>query len=220
MFRDRSHAAELLVKLLEDHGVTPDVIAAIPRGGVPIGRAVADAFGVPLAVVVVKKIGAPDNPELALGAVTNDGTAYLNELVLDAFGLGPLDVEEATERSLAAARKRAEAYGIDADAMAALVTGKRVVVVDDGLATGATVRACCKQVMALGAASHVVAVPVADPDAVVEMQDEGCAVIAVETPPHFSAVGQFYESFAEVSDEEVAAMLDSAVGVRRGPATA
>lgn len=216
MFENRTDAADRLVELLDEHHVDPEVVVAIPRGGVPIGRRVADAFGVPLVVVSVKKVSAPSNEEFAIGAVTDAGVEYVNEQAVDRLGIDEETVERQRKRAVDAARERAAQLGLDAEKTAAQVRGKRVVVVDDGLATGATARACCRHVRDLGAASHVVAVPVASPDSVADLQDEGCEVLAVETPRYFAAVGQFYESFTQVDDAEVAELLSGDGPHRRG----
>lgn len=209
MFQNRLEAADRLVDLLADHDLDPEVVVAVPRGGVPIGRRVADAFGVPLVVVSVKKIGAPRDEEFAIGAVVADGTGFVDERTVLALGLDEETVARQRERALTAARERAAQLGLDPEETADRLRGKRVVVVDDGLATGATVRATCRYVRDVGAESYVVAVPVASPTSVADLADEGCKVLAVETPPHFGAVGQFYVSFDQVDDDEVAALLAS-----------
>lgn len=206
MFRDRTDAGRRLADLLDDRDVTADVVLAVPRGGLPVARPVADALGAPLDVVVASKIGAPDNPELAVGAVASDGTLWRNEELLDRLGVSDAYVERERESEARAAREKLERYrGTDAPPD---VEGKRVLVVDDGLATGATVTAALRQVRNAGASSVVLAVPVAAPDAVERLRSEADEVIADETPPHFGAVGQFYESFPQVSDEEARSYLD------------
>jgi len=205
MFRDRTDAGRRLADLLDDRDVAADVVLAVPRGGLPVASPVADALGAPLDVVVASKIGAPDNPELAVGAVASDGTLWRNEELLDRLGVSDAYVERERESEARAAGEKLERYrGIDA---LPDVEGKRVVVVDDGLATGATVTAALRQIRSAGANSVVLAVPVAAPDAVERLRTEADEVIAEETPPHFSAVGQFYESFPQVSDEEARSYL-------------
>ena len=206
MFRDRRDAGRQVAELLEGHDIEPDVVLAVPRGGLPVGRAVADALGVPLDVVVARKLPAPGNPELAVGAVAADGTVWLNDGYVADLGVDESYVEQATEREReAAARKLARYRG---DRPAPDLAGKVDAVVDDGLATGATVRACVRQVRDAGAARVVVAVPVGPPDTVERLREEADEVVCVETPPHFGAVGQFYESFPQVSDEEAMGYLE------------
>ena len=157
-------------------------------------------------MVVARKLPAPGNPELAVGAVAADGTVWLNDGYVADLGVDESYVEQATEREReAAARKLARYRG---DRPAPDLAGKVVAVVDDGLATGATVRACVRQVRDAGAARVVVAVPVGPPDTVERLREEADEVVCVETPPHFGAVGQFYESFPQVSDEEAMGYLE------------
>jgi len=206
MFRDRRDAGRQVAELLEGHDIEPDMVLAVPRGGLPLGRAVADALGVPLDVVVARKIPAPGNPELAIGAVAADGTVWLNDGHVTGLGVDESYLEETTEREReAAARKLARYRG---DRPAPDLAGKGVAIVDDGLATGATVRACVRQVQDAGAARVVVAVPVGPPDTVEQLREEADEVVCVETPPHFGAVGQFYDSFPQVSDEEAMGYLE------------
>jgi predicted phosphoribosyltransferase len=205
MFRNRTDAGRRLADVLEDHCVDADVVLAVPRGGLPVGRAVADRLGVPLDVVAARKIGAPSNPELALGAVASDGTAWLNRPLIEKLGVDEAYLDDETAREHEAARRKVERYR--GDRPAPELAGRTVLLVDDGVATGATTTACLRQVREAGATRVVLAVPVAPPDAVERLRGEADAVIAVETPPHFGAVGQFYERFDQVPDEEAVAYL-------------
>ena len=206
MFRDRTDAGRQLADLLDDHDVTADVVLGIPRGGLPVARPVADALGVPLDVVVASKISAPNNPELAVGAVASDGSVWRNDELLDRLGVTDEYFERERESEADAARAKLEQYrGTDEPPD---LTDARVVVVDDGLATGATTIAALRQVRAAGARSVLLAVPVGSPDSVERLRAEADEVLAVETPPHFSAVGQFYDSFEQVSDDEAMGYLE------------
>jgi predicted phosphoribosyltransferase len=205
MFRDRREAGERLAALLRANDVAADVVLAVPRGGLPVGRAVADALGVPLDVVVARKVGAPGNPELAVGAVAADGTVWLNESLVADLGLDDAYVEGAVERERTVAEGKLARYRQGRPPLA--LEGKHVIVVDDGVATGATTTACLRQVRTGGPARVVLAVPVAPPGTVERLRSEADEVLAVETPPSFSAVGQFYERFDQVSDEEAASLL-------------
>jgi predicted phosphoribosyltransferase len=206
MFQNRTDAGRQLADLLDDHDVAADMVLGIPRGGLPVARPVADALDVPLDVVVASKIGAPNNPELAIGAVASDGSVWRNDDLIDRLGVDEEYVERERRSEAEAAREKLERYRGTDDPPA--VEGKRVVVVDDGLATGATTTAALRQVREAGASWVGLAVPVGSPDSVERLQSEADEVIVLETPPHFSAVGQFYESFAQVSDEEAMEYLD------------
>jgi predicted phosphoribosyltransferase len=198
MFEDRADAGRRLAELLEGHDVDADVVLAIPRGGLPVGRAVADALGVPLDVVAARKIGAPGNPELAVGAVAADGTVYLNDEHLAELGVDQTFLDAAVEREQEAAREKVSRYRGERPPLD--LRGKTVVVVDDGVATGATTIACLREVREAGAASVLLAVPVGPPGTVERLRAEADEVVCLETPPHFVAVGQFYDSFTQVSD--------------------
>lgn len=204
MFRDRTEAGEKLGELLRSQDVEADVVLAIPRGGLPVGREVADALGLPLDVVVAKKLGAPHNPELAIGAVAADGSVWLNHDLVDSIGVEESYIEEARRREMEAAREKERRYrgrtGYDGLG--------RVVIVDDGIATGATVTACVECVRNAGATYVLVAAPVGSPDTVERLREVADEVLCVETPPHFGAVGQFYGEFGQVSDEEAMRYLE------------
>lgn len=207
MFSDRTDAGEQLAAVLRERDVRADVVLAVPRGGLPVGRVVADSLDVPLDVVVARKVGAPGNPELAIGAVASDGTSWLNESLIDGLGLDASYVDDEVERERATAAAKLERYRGDRPPLA--LAGKRVVIVDDGVATGATTIACVRQVRNAGAAYVAVAVPVAPPDTVDRLAAEADDVICVETPSRFAAVGQFYGSFEQVADEEARSYLGS-----------
>jgi len=212
-FADRADAGRQLAAVLDDHDVEADLVLAIPRGGLPLGRAVADALGVPLDVVVAAKIGAPSNPEFAIGAVASDGSAWLDRATIDRLGLGAGYVEREREREADHARGKAERYR--GDRPAPDLAGRTVVVVDDGVATGSTAIAALRLVRAQGAGRVVLAVPVGPPDTVEALRTEADDVVCVATPPYFGAVGQFYDRFDQVSDEAAIAYLDAGAE-RRG----
>ena len=181
-------------------------MVAIPRGGLPLGRAVADALGVPLDVVVASKIGAPNNPEFAIGAAASDGSAWLDESTIARQGIPDAYVEREREREVENARRKATQYrsgGPPPD-----VEGAAVVVVDDGVATGSTAIAAVRLLRERGAERVVVAVPVGPPDAVDRLSSVADAVVCLVTPTPFGAVGAFYRRFDQVSDEAAMAYLD------------
>ncbi|MEF8792473.1 phosphoribosyltransferase [Thiohalorhabdus sp.] len=205
MFRDRWEAGERLASALKEQAVTADIVLAVPRGGLPAGRAVADALGIPLDIVVARKMGAPGNPELAIGAVASDGSAWHNEALIKQLGVDEDYLEQVRRQEAAKARDKFDRYR--GDRPDPDLTGKRVLIVDDGLATGATTVACIRQAFSAGTAEVILAVPVAPPDSVRRLQEEADRVIAVSTPESFMAVGQFYETFGQVSDEEAMGYL-------------
>lgn len=206
-FADRTDAGERLGAELRERGIDADVVLAVPRGGLPLGRAVADALDAPLDVVVAKKVGAPENPEFALGAVASDGSVWRNE-----SALGEREEEyfrSQRERVAEEARHKAERYRDGRPAPD--LSGAVVVVVDDGIATGATARACLRKVRADGAERVVLAVPVGPPETVRELEAETDAdeVVCLLTPALLGGVGRFYEQFDQVTDEEAMTYLDA-----------
>ncbi len=221
MFEDRTDAGRQLADVLDDHDVTADVVLAVPRGGLPVGRVVADRLGVPLDVVVACEVGAPGNPGLTLGAAAADGAVWIDESTVEGMGVGERYVEERTEAGRAAARERRRRYRGDRPPLD--LVGRTVVVVDDGVAAGATTIACLRQVRQAGAERVVLAVPVAPPDVVDRLLPEADEVIVVEAPPHFETVEQFYEEFGTVPDERAVACLsgdDRAPVAGHGPVDA
>ena len=207
MFSDRSDAGHQLATLGESHDIDADIVLAVPRGGRPVGREGADRLGVPLDIVVARKIGAPWNSELAIGAVASDGTVWLNDDLIEDTGIPGDYIDEQTDKEREAAREKFDRYRSDRPALD--LHGKTVLVVDDGVATGATTTACLRQVQTAGATRVVLAVPVAPPDTVERLRTEADDVLCVETPPHFGAVGQFYDRFTQVSDDEAMAFLEA-----------
>lgn len=206
MFEDRTDAGERLADHLLAVGVEADVVLAIPRGALPVARPVANALDAPLDVVVASKIGAPGNPELALGAVASDGSMWLNDDLVDRRRVDGAYLDREREREAAYAREKADRYR--ADGQLPDLSGKRVVVVDDGVATGATALACLRLVRRGGADEIVLAVPVGSPDSLARLADDADRVIALERPTSFRAVGQYYRRFDQVSDEEAIAYLE------------
>lgn len=205
MFRNRTDAGEQLADLLVERGVTADIVLAVPRGGLPVGRAVADRLEVPLDIVSARKIGAPWNPELAIGAVASDGSFWLSEELIADTGIGEQYIAERREREREAAREKVDRYRGDRPPLE--LAGKRVVIVDDGVATGATMHACLRQIAAADADRVVLAVPVAPPDTLDRLAGEVDDVVCVETPSAFGAVGRFYRVFDQVTDEQARSYL-------------
>jgi predicted phosphoribosyltransferase len=205
VFADRTAAGRRLASLLAERGVAADVVLAVPRGGLPTGRVVADELAAPLDVVVARKLTAPHNDELALGAAASDGTVWVNDELVDRVGADGayLDSETARARDEAAATERRYREGrapLD-------LAGERAVVVDDGAATGATALACVRRADTLGAGRVTLALPVAPPATVERLRGEADAVAVVESPASFGAVGRFYRDFGQVDDEAARSYL-------------
>ncbi len=206
MFDDRTDAGNRLATELTRRDFEADIVLGIPRGALPVARPVADALDAELDVVVARKLGAPQNPELALGAVASDGSVWYNDELIDRLSVSESHLETVREAEAENAAQKADRYRetpglLDLD-------GKRVVIVDDGVATGATAIACLRQVQETDADHVVLAVPVGSPRSIAELEAEADDVIALETPDTFRAVGQFYRTFDQVSDEEAVAYLD------------
>lgn len=207
MFSDRSDAGKRLADAVIAESIEVDIVLGVPRGGVPVARVVADRLSAPLDVVIARKIGAPDNPELALGAVAADGSGWLNQSLIERLAVDDAYLEETRREEANAAKARADRYR--ADRPAPDLTGKRVLVVDDGVATGATLKACLRSVRSQGAAVVTVAVPVGPPEAIDALRREADRVICLEEPDPFRAVGAHYRTFEQVSDAAVLATLDT-----------
>jgi putative phosphoribosyl transferase len=210
IFRDRKDAGrQLAAKLLSYRSKDP-VVLALPRGGVPVGFEVAAALHAPLDVIVVRKLGAPGQPELGIGAVV-DGDhpqSVLNEDVMEMLHVSPAYLQRATRREVEEIRRRQERYRRGRPATA--IAGKTAIVVDDGIATGASTRAALRGVRRARPDQLVLAVPVAPPETVAALRAEVDDLICLNTPSYFAAVGQFYDDFGQISDEEVVHLLDEA----------
>jgi len=204
-YRDRAEAGVLLARALERyHGQRP-VVIGIPRGGVPVAAAVARGLGGELDVVVARKLGAPMHEELAIGAVTADGGRFLNEDIIHALGVGDEYLSRVTDEQMREARSREQRFrGIRA---APSLTGRTVILVDDGLATGATMRAAARAVRARGPARLVIAVPVGSAEACAALAAEADEVVCPAQPEPFYAIGLHYVNFQQVEDAEVIALL-------------
>ena len=206
-FKDRTEAGTALGEELLERNLEVDIVLAIPRGGLPLGRAVADALDVPLDIVVASKIGAPGNPEYAIGAVASDGSVWRNDEAFRGTGSDEEYFEQEREKEAANARQKADRYR--GEQSSPDLTGKTVAVVDDGVATGSTAKACLRMLENSEADRIVLAVPVGPPETVRELQGMADDVICLETPSDFMGVGQFFERFEQVSDEEAMRYLEA-----------
>ncbi|HEY3490476.1 MAG TPA: phosphoribosyltransferase [Candidatus Deferrimicrobiaceae bacterium] len=213
-FRDRRDAgrklAEKLIHLVGQAGL---LVAALPRGGVIVADEIARALAAPLDVLVVRKLGAPGQEELAMGAIGPGGIRVLNRQVIRPLGITDRQIEEVARVEQAEIVRRERAYRGDQPPLA--LSGRIVLLVDDGLATGATMRAAIAVAKAGGAARVVVAVPGAPPDTAAAIAREADEMIVLETPPLFHAVGQLYREFDQVSDAEVCRVMAEALSVRK-----
>jgi predicted phosphoribosyltransferase len=207
VFRNREEAAFQLADRLASYAGQHPVVLGIPRGGMPMAAIVADRLGADLDVMLVHKLRAPFQPELAVGSVDESGQVYLtpfaHELGLDAR---TLDVE--TQGQLATLRRRRERY--TAAHPRVDLTGRTAILVDDGLATGSTAIAAVRAARAAGASRVVIAVGVAPPDTVTRLGEEADEVVCLHAPEGFSAVGQFFADFSEVTDDDVVRTLAGA----------
>ena len=206
-FQDRSDAGRRLAKALSEYKGRNAVVLALPRGGVPVAAEVAAALGAPLDLILVRKIGVPAQPELAMGAVV-DGSAPIvvrNDEVIELSGTTAEEFDAACATELAEIERRRQLY--IGDRARAEIAGQVVIVIDDGIATGATSRAALQAIRNRKPKELVLAVPVAPPDTVTQLRPEVDALICLETPELFGAIGYFYRNFGQVSDQEVIAIL-------------
>lgn len=220
MFTDRVDAGQRLAEALRHLEGEDPVVVGLPRGGVPVAFQVAQALGAPLDVIVVRKLGVPHHRELGFGAIGEGGVRVISD---DIVGLSRAKKEDlaAVERAEEAELVR-QARRFRGDRPRVPLDGRSVIVVDDGIATGATAAAACEVVRAQGAARVVLAVPVAPPDAVARLRTAADEVVCLSTPRAFRAVGEWYQDFSQTLDEEVLALLAQAADrpVARRPARA
>jgi predicted phosphoribosyltransferase len=214
-FRDRTEAGRLLAARLSPFAAEHPVVLGLPRGGVPVAFEVAAALSAPLDVIVVRKLGVPDQPELAMGAIGENGVRVVDDHILRITGVQPREVDRVERRERAELERRVARYRGDRARVS--LQGRVVILVDDGIATGSTARAACRVARALGASRVVLAAPVGPPDVAQRVADDADEVICVSQPEDFSAVGGAYQEFAQTSDEEVEQLLAEGAGPHAGP---
>lgn len=207
-FIDRVDAGRRLAGRLQHLRGEDIVVLGLPRGGVPVAFEVARALGAPLDVIVVRKLGVPFQPELAMGAVGEGDVLVMNESVVRMVHVSEAELAEIERRARTELDRRAARFRRDRPRLP--LTGRTAVLVDDGIATGATARAACQVAKAQGAARVVLAVPVCSPDTADRLRKEVDELVCLETPEWFFGVGQFYASFRQVPDEEVVDLLHRA----------
>lgn len=213
-FRNREHAASLLAERLKQYRGSRPVVLGIPRGGMPMARIIADQLGADLDVMLVHKLRAPFQPELALGSIDEAGRVYLAPFA-GHVGLSERDLDAEKREQLATLKRRRERYTAAHPRVS--LSGRTVILVDDGLATGATAIAAIRAARAEHAGPIVVAVGVAPRTTLSRLQTEADEVVCLQTPAEFQAVGEFFADFSEVSDDDVVRLLAEA---RAQPATA
>ena len=204
-FVDRVDAGKRLAYLLKDFAGGNGVILAIPRGGVVVGYEIAKELGLPLDVVIPHKIGAPDNPELAIGAMTEDGVAILDEQLVSYLSVPREYIQAESERQKSEIERRLRLYRQNRTPPS--LKDHDVILVDDGIATGSTMKAALASVKRKGAKSVIVAVPVGSPSTIQELLKQADRVVCPYTPEYFAAIGQFYNNFDQTTDEEVSKLL-------------
>jgi len=214
-YADRRAAGRALARALHSYDSRDDVVVlALPRGGVPVAFEVARAIDAPLDVFIVRKIGAPGHPELAMGAIASGGVRVLNDRVVDWYRPSPAELERLTENEMRELDRRERAYR--GERAAAAIQGNVAILVDDGLATGASMRAAVQAVRKLQPSRVVVAVPVGAPESCRAMSELADEVVCVLQPDSFDAVGLWYDDFAQTTDEEVRALLADSLPAHRG----
>jgi len=204
-FVDRVDAGKRLASALKNFSSKKGIVLAIPRGGVVVGYMIAKTLNLQLDIIIPRKIGAPDNPELAIGAVAEDGTVILDQNLIKYLGVSREYIIEETERQKQEIKRRLKLYRQDASY--ADLKGLDVIVVDDGIATGSTMKAALASVKNRGASSITVAVPVGPPSTIEELEKMADRVVCLFTPEFFQAIGEFYRDFNQTSDEEVIGLL-------------
>lgn len=202
-FRNRLQAGEMLAERLVGFAHEHDVVVlGLPRGGVPVAYSIAERLEVPLDILLVRKLGIPGNAELAMGAVASDGVCVLRPEIIASLDISADAIEAAAKREMHEIRRREKLYRPQ-DSQPIDLHGRRVILVDDGLATGATMLAAVRAVRHESPARIIIAVPVAPAESIAELRAETDAIICLHTPEWFGAVSQFYDDFPQLEDAEV-----------------
>lgn len=213
VFYDRKEAGEKLAKRLEEYkNKEKTIILALPRGGVVVAYQVASFLNLPLDLVVPRKIGAPGNPEFAIGAITEDGEGIFNEEIIKEYGISQDYIKKTVAEEKKEAVRRLNVYRGNRPPLD--LRDKEVILIDDGIATGQTMLAAIKSVKKKGAKKIIVAVPVAAPDSLKEIKKEVNKVICLHSPFFFGAVGAFYQVFDQTTDEEVIELMEKAKQIK------
>jgi putative phosphoribosyl transferase len=206
---NRAAAGQALGRRLKHYTGRDDVIVlALPRGGAPVGFEVAQSLGAPLDLMLVRKLGTPGQPELAMGAIASGGVSVLNQDIIRALDITEKTIENVTHREQAELERRQQAYRGDRPLPA--INKRCVILVDDGVATGATMRAAIGALRKQHPERIVVAVPVAPPDTVAQLRIEADEVVCLATPEPFMSIGRWYRDFSQLDDDDVRELLSRA----------
>ncbi len=207
-FVDREDAGRRLAAQLSSYAAERPIVLALPRGGVPVGYEIARALHAPLDVWVVRKVGVPWHPELGAGAVAEGGYVHLNQDVLEHIGLSEAELAKIVQSKQREVQERVRLFR--GDHPPPVLRDRTVIVVDDGIATGGTVHAAIRSIRAQGPKAIVLAVPVASPEVVEVLGREVDGLVCLRMPPDLYAIGVWYVNFSQVSDDQVARLLDRA----------
>lgn len=208
-FQDRHHAGRLLAAQLQARAYDPaPIVLALPRGGVPVAYEIATALHAPLDIFLVRKLGVPTQPELAMGALASTGQVIRNDDVIESLGISEATLQQVAQHELAELRRREQIYHSSRPpASTVTIPNHTIILVDDGLATGSSMRAAGLALRQQSPARLIIAVPVAPPSAIYSLAHIADEVLCLRTPERFYAVGAWYDDFSQTSDEEVQALL-------------
>lgn len=205
-FKNREHAGKLLAKELDKYANDPSVIVlALPRGGVPVGFFIAEALHVELDILIVRKLGLPGRREVAMGAISSNDSRILSQDIISAYDISDKEIEAVSKEEFQELQRRERVYRGNKPSFQ--LKDRKVILVDDGLATGATMLAALQTVRQQNPASIIIAVPVGAPDACSMLRSKVDSVVCVEMPEWFNAVGQWYDDFRQTNDQEVMQLL-------------
>ena len=207
IFKDRQEAGRRLISKLQKYKSKAGVIVlGLPRGGVVVAFEIAQGLNLPLDLIVTRKIGAPDSPEFAIGAITEKGESVFDETTISIYGINQKYIDEEIKKEKKEAERRLKVYRGNRPLLN--LQGKTAILVDDGVATGLTLRAAIRSVKTKNAKQIIVAVPVIAQDSLEKIKNEVDEIIYLDSPLYFSAVGSFYESFIQTEDEEVVELMN------------